>query len=175
MAATALDKDFVHRLTAAVAAQLSKQPQIMVANIVDFERGYAAYDATIKTKAFTAFKADLVILAIGENVATPTNAAAKAAFKDGLVRLLTVLKQGGDPVIFVRSCFWAQKVKDELLQQASAEAGAIFVDIGALAKDEANYARSERKIAHAGVANHPGDRGMQAIADALFAALKSQK
>jgi hypothetical protein len=104
-----------------------------------------------------------------------TNAAAKMAFKDSLVRLLTALKQGGDPAIFVRSCFWASTAKDALLKQACAEVGGVFVDIGALGKDEANYARSERKIAHAGVANHPGDRGMQAIADALLAALKNQK
>ncbi len=175
MAATALDKDYAHRLTAAIAAQLAKQPSIQVANISDFERGHAAYDLAAKTKPFIAFKPDLVIVAIGENVGALTNDAAQAAFKDSLVRLLKTLKQGGDPAIFMRSCFWASKVKDALLRQASAEVGCVYVDISALAGDEANYARSERKIAHAGVANHPGDRGMQAIADALFAALKTQK
>lgn len=175
MAATALDKDYVHLLTAAIAAQTAKPPRIMVGNISDFERGYATYDVAAKAQPFVAFKADLVILAIGENVGALTNAAAKMAFKDSLVRLLTALKQGGDPAIFVRSCFWASTAKDALLKQACAEVGGVFVDIGALGKDEANYARSERKIAHAGVANHPGDRGMQAIADALLAALKNQK
>jgi len=175
MAATALDKDYVHLLAAVIAAQTTKPPQLMIANISDFERGYAAYDVAAKAQPFLAFKPDLVILAIGENVGILTNAAAKATFKTSLVRLLTALKQGDDPVIFVRSCFWANKAKDELLRQACAEVGGVFVDISALAKDEANYARSERKIAHAGVANHPGDRGMQAIADALLAALKNQK
>ena len=78
-------------------------------------------------------------------------------------------------MIFVRSCFWANKAKDDCLREAAGATGCVFVDISALAKDEANYARSEQKIKHAGVANHPGDRGMQAIADALFAALKNQK
>ena len=175
MAATALDKDYVHLLTAAIAAQNAKPPRIMVGNIADFERGYATCDVAAKAQPFVAFKADLVILAIGENVGALTNAAAQTAFKDSLVRLLTALKQGGGPAIFVRSCFWASTAKDELLKQACAEVGGVFVDIGTLGKDEANYARSERKIAHAGVANHPGDRGMQAIANALFAALKNQK
>lgn len=175
MAATALDKDYVHLLAAAIAAETAKPPQLMVANISDFERGYAAYDVAVKARPFSAFKADLIILAIGENVGALTNAAAKATFRASLVRLLTALKQGGEPVICVRSCFWASKAKDELLQQACAEVGGVFVDISALGRDEANYARAERKIAHAGVANHPGDRGMRAIADALLAALKNQK
>ena len=175
MAATALDKDYVHLLAAAIAAQTSQQPRLMVANISDFERGYATCDVAVKAQPFCAFQADLIILAIGENVGALTNAAAQATFRASLVRLLTALKQGGDPVICVRSCFWASKAKDELLQQACAEVGGVFVDISALGGDEANYARSERKLAHAGVANHPGDRGMRVIADALLAALKNQK
>ena len=47
----------------------------------------------------------------------------------------------------------------------------IPVDISALSKDESHYARSERPYKHAGVANHPGDKGMAAIADAIVKAL----
>ena len=49
--------------------------------------------------------------------------------------------------------------------------GGVFVDISGLGKDESNYARSERSFAHGGVAAHPGDKGMQAIADALLKAI----
>jgi len=175
MAATALEKDFVHVLTAAIAKQVGKQPEMRAASLVDFERGYASYDAATKTQPFTDFKADLIILAIGENTPALANATAKTAYKENLVNLLKALKQGSNPVIFVRSCFWANKAKDDCLREAAAATGGVFVDISALGKDEANYARSEQKIKHAGVANHPGDRGMQAIADALFAALKKQK
>src|SRR5438093_310492 len=75
-------------------------------------------------------------------------------------------------VLVVRGCFWADKTKDDLLQQACIAAGGTFVDLGALGKDESNYARSERKFEHAGVAAHPGDKGMKAIADAILNALK---
>jgi alpha-galactosidase len=49
--------------------------------------------------------------------------------------------------------------------------GGISVDISALGKNEKNFARSERPFKHAGVANHPGDAGMAAIAGALLKAL----
>jgi hypothetical protein len=47
------------------------------------------------------------------------------------------------------------------------------VDIAALGKDESNYARAEQKLEHAGVAAHPGDKGMKAIAEAILTALQA--
>ncbi len=175
MAATALEKDFVHLLAADIARLVGKQPQLQVTSLVDFERGYTSFDIPVKTKPLAEFKPDLIILAIGENTPALNDTAAKAAYKDCLVRLLKALKQNGDPAIFVRSCFWANQAKDDALCAAAAETGCVFVDISALAKVEANYARSEQKLKSAGVAAHPGDRGMRAIAEALCAALKSQK
>jgi len=58
------------------------------------------------------------------------------------------------------------------MKRASTEAGVTFLDISKLGLDAANYARSERQINHAGVGGHPGDKGMQAVADALWTALK---
>ena len=60
------------------------------------------------------------------------------------------------------------------MRKATAEAGATFVEVKDLGGDESNAARSERKIEHAGVAGHPGDKGMRAIADAIFFAIQKQ-
>ena len=57
------------------------------------------------------------------------------------------------------------------MRKAALQAGATFVDIAKLGQVEANAARSERKIEHAGVAAHPGDQGMRAIADAIYASI----
>jgi len=151
---------------------LGHRPEILVDNIADFERHYDTFDVAARLKKHLAFKADLVIVAIGENVPALTSDASKAAFKKGLDTLLKTFKANGNPTIVVRSCFWRNKPKDEILKQACEDVGGVFVDIGTLGTDESNYARSERSYAHAGVAAHPGDKGMKAIADAILGALK---
>lgn len=171
MAASARDRDYVHLVLKAIAAAAGKEPESLVANIADFERRFETYDVDSGLKKELAFKADLVIVAIGENVPALTSEPAKAAFKTAVTALLKKLKQNGDPVIVVRSCFWPDPVKDAVLGQACEEAKGIFVDIGALGKDESNAARSERKFSHGGVAGHPGDKGMKAIAGAILEAL----
>ncbi|WP_417745661.1 hypothetical protein [Rosistilla oblonga] len=89
-------------------------------------------------------------------------------------RLLAELKRHGDPVIFVRSSFWPDPTKDGIMRRATADAGATFIDITTLGQDMSNRASAEQDFEHAGVAAHPGDKGMQAIADAIFAAIEAK-
>ncbi|SRR5258708_29089166 len=171
MAASALEKDYVHLVAAGLAGLTGKKPEIKFANIADFERGLATFDLDERLKSELEFKPTLVIVAIGENVAALQTDDAKAQFKSSLGKLLRKFKSGGATLI-VRSCFWPDPAKDGILREACTAAGGTFVDISALGKDEFNYARSERKFEHAGVAAHPGDKGMKAIADAIIAALQ---
>lgn len=171
MAASAEEKDFVHVIMSGLTRPDAK-PEFMVKNIADFERGYAGYDVAEKLKDCLDFKADLAILAIGENVPGLATEEAKAQFKASALKLVKALKGDGSARVVVRSSFWANAAKDQALKEAAAEGGATFVDISALSKDESNYARSERPFKHEGVAKHPGDKGMQAIAEAILGAVK---
>jgi lysophospholipase L1-like esterase len=174
MAASAQEKDYVHLLLDSMAKLSGSQPEARITNIADFERHYDTYDLDSGLKQDLDFKPDMVVVAIGENVSALVSEESKTKFKARFARLLSALKKSGQPAIFVRSCFWADKAKDDILRESSAAAGGVFVDISGLSKDESNYARSERSFAHAGVANHPGDKGMKAIADALLKAVASQ-
>ena len=175
MAASSQDKDYVHRVTQALKKKDGTAPEALIKNIATFERQYATYDAAELLKETAAFKADLIVVAIGENVPGLATEEAKAQFKDSVVKLLNNIKADGKPTLIVRSSFWANAAKDEALKKTCQEVGGFFLDIGALGKDEANYARSERKFEHQGVANHPGDKGMQAIADAIVGAANKQR
>ncbi len=172
MAASACEKDYVHRLVAHIAKAAGDEPRMMARNIADFERGLGAFNIRESLKDELAFKPDVIILAIGENVASPKTDEARAQFSTAFTNLLKELKQHGQPTIIVRSQFWQDAEKDQLMKKASTDAGVLFLDISQLGSAAANFARAERQIDHAGVAGHPGDKGMQALADALWLALK---
>ena len=173
MAASAEDKDYVHVMVKALEAKTGAKPEVMIKNIADFERAYASYDIVAKLKEPVDFGADLVVLAIGENVPALASADDTSKLQTSVTQLLKAMK--GDrqptPTILVRSCFWANPAKDAALKKACDDVGGIYVDISALGKDKSLYGRAEREFKNAGVANHPGDKGMAAIADALIKAL----
>ncbi len=171
MAASAADRDYVHLVTRALTEKSGEAPDVWVRNIADFERAHQGYDAGTRLREAVDFKADLIILAIGENVPALKTIEAQERFQADVTGLLRTLQGDRQPTILVRSCFWANPAKDTALREAGRAVGAIFVDIRDLGSQEENYARSERDHEHAGVARHPGDRGMAAIARALIAAL----
>jgi hypothetical protein len=171
MAASSEDKDYVHLVTSALARHTGSTPQIMVRNIADFERNYATYDVDLQMKDLFAFDPDLVVLAIGENVPALASEDARKQFKTGVMNILRCALAKRHPLVVVRSCFWADAAKDEVLRQACDEAGGIFVNAGPLGREPANAARSERSSTHDGVAGHPGDKGMKAMADVIVQAI----
>jgi hypothetical protein len=93
-------------------------PQIMVRNIADFERSYAAYDVDGQMKDLFAFDPDLVVLAIGENVPALNSEDAKARFKAGVMNILGGALAKRHPLVVGRSCCWADPAKDQMLRQA---------------------------------------------------------
>ncbi|OGV72081.1 MAG: hypothetical protein A3K19_08320 [Lentisphaerae bacterium RIFOXYB12_FULL_65_16] len=175
MAASAAEKDYVHLVSKGIAAAAGSAPEVMAENIATFERQYGTFDVGAALKKPLDFKADVLVLCIGENVAALKTAEAQTEFRTRLTALLNAFKESSQPRLFVRSCFWPDPVKDGILKAVCAELGGTYVDISALSKDEHNYARSERSFKHAGVANHPGDQGMQAIADAILKAMTGTK
>ncbi|MBN2293432.1 MAG: SGNH/GDSL hydrolase family protein [Pirellulales bacterium] len=172
MAASTLEKDYVHVAAAAITKKQGTAPEIMVETIAAFERDFTNYDVAKNLKEALKFKPDTLVLAIAENVPPLKTEQSQAQFKASVLKLLSTFKADSNPAIIVRSGFWPDKTKDEILRQVCKQVGGTFVDISDLAKDESNYARSERDYKHAGVAAHPGDKGMKAIADAILKAIK---
>lgn len=174
MAASAENKDYVHLLTSQIAKAAGGKPEVKVKNIADFERRLADYKLADELKEELAFEPDVIIVALGENAASPKTDDAKAQFETAFTNLFAELKQHGQPTLFVRSQFWQDADKDRLMQKTCEAAGGTFVDISKLGFEATNYVRAERKIEHAGVAGHPGDKGMQALADALWNAIQKR-
>jgi hypothetical protein len=172
MAASAVEKDYVHLLLQRfTAAAGGKAPEALIRNIADFEREYDSYPIEDRLTEVAGFRADTVILCIGENVPKLATQAEQERFKGAVQQLLALVKGEGSLALYVRSSFWPDGVKDGILKQVCLELGGTFVEISRLAAEEKNYARSERTFAHDGVAAHPGDAGMAAIAEAIWTAV----
>ena len=169
MAASTEEKDYVHIVTRALTKKGEAPPKIMIKNASAFEIRYKTFDMDKELKDVFEFGADLVIIALGENVAAINSVEEGALFRKSLKETLVRIKKRSNPLIIVRSCFWAHEIKDKILREVCDEVGGRFVDISQLCKDESMFARSEREYSHKGVAAHPGDKGMQAIADAIVA------
>ena len=171
MAASAEAKDYVHLVAKALTEKQGSAPEVMIKNIADFERAYVGYDIATKLKEAIEFRADLIILAIGENVPALKTPEDATKLQSAVTQLLQTLKADRQPTLLVRSCFWANEAKDSALQKSCTAVSGVFVNISALAQDKSLYGRAERDFKHEGVANHPGDKGMAAIAEALVKAL----
>lgn len=172
MAASAPEKDFVHLLLDQITREAGGKPEVKIRNLADFERRLLDFPLEEGLKEELAFEANLVIVALGENATSPKTEAERETFSRAFDNLLAKLAAHGQPTILVRNSFWPDDAKDQLMQQAARRANAVYVDLEKLGADPSHAAGSERQIEHAGVAAHPGDKGMEAIAARLWKSLR---
>jgi hypothetical protein len=172
MAASTREKDFVHRLLARISQAAGGNPEVKIRNLADFERRLLDFDLAEGLKDELEFTPDLVIVALGENAPSPKTDAERDNFSRAFDKLLETLAARGQPTILVRDSFWPDAEKDTLIKQSAQRAQAVFVDLEQLGADPTLAAKSEREIEHAGVAAHPGDKGMEVIADVIWGKLR---
>ena len=158
MAASAPENDYVHRLFAKLT-ESGRNVLMRIHQSAGWERTFlepSCLDAYTDDKDFGA---DVIIFRLGENV-LPENA---PYLKDATVKFINYLKKDGTRLIFT-TCFWEHPEKDAALKEAAAEFGAPVADI--LCTDDSMMALG--LFEHEGVAGHPGDKGMEMIADKIF-------
>ena len=135
---------------------------MMIRQASHWERNFKAPDCLLHYEAERAFGADTVIFRLGENVSKNDYSALSKAVKD----LISFVAPEGASVIFTTN-FWRSAVCDGVIVEAARELNALCVDIGCT--DESMMALG--KFAHRGVSVHPGDGGMEMIAERIFRAL----
>ena len=174
MAATEAERDYVHLLSKRLEEATKRKPQLSVRNLADFERGYEQYDIESGLAETLAFQPDLIIVSLGENVPSLDTAQKVKAFEAAFLKLLQRLEsQTGSTArpILVRGTFWRDDAKEVAMKNASEKVKARFVSLEGLDQDPLNFGRAERPWKHAGVGGHPGDRGMERIAERLWEAI----
>ena len=167
MAASDPDHDYVHLVLKGLSQE---SPAVgCIAQIGDWELNF--WDDAVLPEVYqeaAAWHPDLVIARLGENVR------AEAMEKYPLLpHFVTMVRffAGDHAKILVTDVFWPNPEKERIIAEAAAELGAPLVKLSDLGTQDEMKAIGLFK--HSGVAGHPGNAGMAAIAERILAKLVS--
>ena len=168
MAASSIDKDYVHILTKRVLEK-DENAAFCIAQCAAWERAFWKDEIYDKFCVAKNFAPDILIYRLGENV-LPDDFE-KHDFKEGMRNLIKYLTaENPDAKIIFTTNFWIKESVDNAVIEVASEYGKEAHDLGMLGENPEMKAIG--LFAHSGVAAHPGDKGMQAIADVIWEELK---
>lgn len=168
MAASAKENDYVHLLEKKVA-EIDGDAAFCVCQGSDFEVNYntpekVSYSLWEDAKKFGA---DIIVFRLIENCKKAEWN--EENFKNELDKLLSFFSSDKEVKIVMTTGFWKHP-GDETLRQYAKDHSFPIVELGDLG--EQDEMKAIGLFEHNGVANHPGDKGMAAIADRIFDELK---
>ncbi len=165
MAASSEEKDYVHR----VAAGLRKEygaVDYCIAQMADWERDYLRTTEILEQYYCAArdFGADIVVIRIGENVDRELNM--KISWKPYYDQMIRFFAGESVKKVVVTDDFWRSDAIDDIIREVAEENHYIFCQLSDLELDESTMAKG--LFEHGGVAAHPGDYGMECIAERIL-------
>ena len=169
MSASAEEKDYVH-----VAVRLLEEKYGKVnyctACCGDWERAYFEDEKIPRWKLARDFNADLIVVRLGENIWGPLRENLdKVPLYPHLDTFIKYFKVNPNAKVVVTDLFWAYEGIDKVLREVCEKNGYTHVHISDLGDTDEMKALGQ--FWHEGVALHPNDKGMQAIAERVVEAL----
>ncbi len=166
MAASSMEKDYVHQTMKKVRA-FAPDASFLVAQISSWEREFWREDQKDYEEA-AEYGADIIIMRAVENV--PEAELDRHSFAEGYLRLLDQMNSKKSAKIILTTSFWPAGRRDEMIRNIALKYHYSLVELNDLGSDDRYTAKG--LFAHAGVAAHPGDLGMEMIAQRLFEVIK---
>lgn len=179
MAASTRAKDWVHQLNTKIQGLNPIAPTFSAHNIGAWEQAHTTFDKNAFNSYFAGDE-DLVVIRLGENVSDLTN------YEMSFNNLITYVKSKAPLAkIIVTGNFWVNTNKDLAQKNASDSSGCTWVQLDYLdapaykatlgtmvyGDDNQWHTISDGGATAGGVAIHPGDVGMEAIADSIFSVI----
>lgn len=184
MGATSEDKDYVHLLKA-MAEKEDRTVQFKWKNISEFEKYFYDFRLFSHTayNEFVDFDADIIICTAGANIGNAANENDKS-FESGkelapehYADIVNYFNTYGDAKVIIGLTPLTSAENNKIITQSAQENGWTLVDMSDLKTEE--YTAKPYKDADVfteavtdGVLRHPGDLGMQKMAERLWAALE---
>jgi len=175
MAATSIEKDYVHLLFKKIENKLpNRNLNLRISQFANFERNLA----TLNPKSLDSlinYQPDLIIFQLGENVSIQ-NQKDENLFEEKYIELINSFKNNGNPMTICTTPFFPSLPKNEIVKKVALSTNSYLVDLSHLpllntenyAKDEKNYSGDKSVWKVGGIGIHPGDIGMKNIAEQIF-------
>ena len=163
MAASAKEKDYVHQVEARVLEK-NQDAAFCICQAADWECDYKNGEKMYPVYApAREFDADIIVMRLIENC--PLEGFDKEIFKEEYLKLIQFLDPEGKAKVILTSSFW-KRSGDEVIRQIAEEKEWDFIYLGDLG--ERADMRADGLFTHSGVAHHPGDKGMEEIAERIW-------
>ena len=160
MAASSQEQDYFHQIAGKLKT-LYPAVEITVAHDVAFEQNYQNYQYE-NLKYLIDLEPDLIIMRIGENVSSQVG----AEFENSYAKYIKTLTTNRKVKVICTTSFWSTKseVSKKIMNVANTN-GYLLVDLQPLSNDSSYSAFKFFK--DPGIAAHPSDKGMKAIANLI--------
>ena len=169
MAASAKEKDYVHLCFSRIREQYPKTA-FCICQAAQWEMNYKNGESTYSLfESARNFNADIIVMRIVENCPFPEYN--KEEFKKCFSDFVTYLNPDGHAKVIITNGFWKHPA-DEAIEEYAKQNQLPFIDLGDLGEQEEMKAIG--LFEHGGVANHPGDLGMEHIASRICDVLLNQ-
>ncbi|AEI51531.1 SGNH/GDSL hydrolase family protein [Runella slithyformis] len=176
MAASAPDKDYKSTLERYLQATYS-DTKVKIFPTGRIENDFNNYDFEnqLRYSKTTFQESDLIVLRFGENVKDweipMQDGKANKAYKETIIKFINMVRQNSSARVVITSVFWQGFPNtNAVLKEVADENGYDWVNLIEIGKDNSNYAYG--LFTDPGVAMHPNDKGMKAIADLIYEKIK---
>ena len=164
MAASSIDKDYVHL----VVAELDKRygtVDYCIAQGAMWEWEYPRTEEVFEEyySKVREFDADIIVIRIGENVTAKKHLEINC--QPYFAKMVDRLVGENAKKVIITDMFW-YAIYNDCFREVCEEKGYTFCHLTDLEEDESTMAKG--LFEHAGVAGHPGDYGMQCIANRIL-------
>jgi hypothetical protein len=164
MAASAKEKDYVHLVVDALDKKFGKV-DYCIAQGAMWEWGYRTAEEVLAEyySAVKSFDPHIIVIRIGENITAQKHL--EVGCKPYFAKAVDFLVGASAEKVVITDMFW-YSVYNDVFKEVAEEKGYAFCHLTDLEEDESTMAKG--LFEHKGVAGHPGDYGMQCIADRIL-------
>jgi len=167
MAASSLDKDYVHLLEAKVRT-IAPDAAFAILQASGFETRFDTFDVAQKYAKAAAFRPDVVVIFLGANVPMAywkeRKPYTKTFFTAYEILRNTLISQNPKAKVFHVEGFYTRYTVDDEKKAVAAKYRDCLIPIDEIRNNRASYGRF----------NHPNDAGMAAIADKIWIELQKE-